>query len=366
MFDKRLLENIDWWLLGVVLVIAAIGVINLRSASAGFHPTLYRTQLGWVGLGLAVSLIVAAIDYRTLMRGAPALFLVATGLLVVVLLFGRAVMGARRWIDLGIFRMQPSELVKIAVVALLARHFHDDIHPRPYTFRELILPLLIVAVPAALILPQPDLGTAGLLVLIGGSLLLFIHIDWRLLLILAAVGIGFVVIAWFFGLEDYQRQRISNFVEPTRDVLGSGYHARQSIIAIGSGGLVGKGYHAGSQSQLAFLPEQHTDFIFSVFAEEWGFVGSGLLVLLYAVLLFRGIAIAVNSKEKLGTLLAVGITLMIGWHVFVNMAMVLGLLPVVGVPLPLVSYGGSGMLSTFVGVGLLMNVAMRRFIFSSP
>jgi rod shape determining protein RodA len=278
-----------------------------------------------------------------------------------VLFYGKYVGGSKRWLIIGPVSFQPSELVKIAVILALARYYSKDAKTRGFTLRELIRPAMIVMLPVFLILMQPDLGTAGLLVLIAGSITVFVKIERRSFAFLIASGTVLVPLIWFF-LKEYQKKRILVFLNPDRDPLGAGYHIIQSKIAIGSGMLYGKGYLKGTQNALSFLPEEHTDFIFSVLAEEWGFLGSMALVILFLILIIWALNVAYGCREPFGTILAVGVTAMIFWQAFINMGMAMGLLPVVGVPLPFVSYGGSSVLTTAISIGLLLNVSMRRFM----
>jgi rod shape determining protein RodA len=244
---------------------------------------------------------------------------------------------------------------------VLARYFSKDANTRGFTLRELFRPFILTLIPFVLIVKQPDLGTAGLLVLIAGSITLFVKIERRSLIYLMVSCAAVVPMVWFF-LKEYQQRRILTFLDPDRDPLGAGYHIIQSKIAIGSGMISGKGFLKGTQNALSFLPEEHTDFIFSVLAEEWGFIGSVVVVLLFLMLIFWGLNIAQGCREPFGTILAVGVTSMFFWQVIINIGMTMGLAPVVGVPLPFVSYGGSSVLTTAIGIGLLMNISMRRFM----
>jgi rod shape determining protein RodA len=282
-------------------------------------------------------------------------------MLIAVLFFGKYVGGSRRWLIIGPLSFQPSELVKIAVILSLAHYYSKDAKTRGFTLRELIRPLMIIMLPVLLIGMQPDLGTAGLVVLIAGSITVFVKIERRSFIYLIASGAVLVPLIWFF-LKEYQKKRILVFLDPDRDPLGAGYHIIQSKIAIGSGLLSGQGFLKGTQNALSFLPEEHTDFIFSVLAEEWGFLGSATLVLLFFILIIWGLTVAHGCREPFGTIVAVGVTAMIFWQVFINIGMSMGLFPVVGVPLPFVSYGGSSVLTTAIGIGLLLNVSMRRFM----
>ena len=271
-------------------------------------------------------------------------------------------MGATRWLSIGPMNLQPSEIAKPVIIITLARYFAIHGHLGGLNLKELLLPLAFVLVPVAFIIKQPDLGTAMMLLFIGATMILFAGVKLRTFTTLASVAIATAWTGWSF-LHDYQRRRIFTFLNPEGDPRGSGYHIIQSKIAIGSGSFTGKGFMKGTQSQLAFLPERHTDFAFSVFAEEWGFVGTAVLIILYLLIIIWGIYIARRASDRFGMYLAVGITAMLFWHIIVNLGMVTGLLPVVGVPLPLFSYGGTSMVTTMIGVGLLLNVSMRRFMF---
>jgi rod shape determining protein RodA len=284
-------------------------------------------------------------------------------LLLFVLVKGRYVMGARRWIGFGPVNFQPSELAKLAVAAALATWFHGDAEKRKdgYGLLGLAIPLAITFVPAVLTLKQPDLGTALVICSVGFTQILFAKVRWKVIAILAVVAIGGATFA-YPHLKPYQKKRVETFLNPEGDVRGAGYHATQSMIAVGSGQALGKGWGQGTQTYLSFLPEQHTDFIFSVWAEEHGFLGCALLLALYFALVASAIDIAGNARDRFGNFLAVGITGMLFWQVTVNIGMVIGLLPVVGVTLPLMSYGGSSVLTIFFGIGLLANVGMRRFV----
>ncbi|GAB6096901.1 rod shape-determining protein RodA [Desulfatiferula olefinivorans] len=365
MFDRRLAENFDWGLLGITVLLGGIGLTVLYSAvTAGevsSQQPLYYKQMVWFGAGGVLMIPTFMINYKDLERWAPGIFLLCILLLVGVLFFGKVMGGSRRWLVLGPLTIQPSELVKIGTIIMMARFYSRHARRQGFTLRELIRPALLIGMPFALIVQQPDLGTALLIVLIAGSMTLFVGIERRSLIYLMIAGLGTGLVGWFF-LKGYQKQRILTFLNPDRDPLGAGYHIIQSKIAIGSGMLAGKGYLKGTQNTLSFLPEQHTDFILSVLAEEWGFLGSSLLLILYMFLLVWALNIAHKSRDTFGTILSVGITAMLFWEAFINIGMVMGLMPVVGVPLPLISYGGSSVVTTLIGIGLLMSVSMRRFI----
>ena len=364
MFDRRLVSNFDWVLLLTVLLLAGIGIMNLFSATVSWQlaTPLYLKQLLWLSGGVLIALTICLFDYRHLEYFAAHIYGLSIGMLIYVLLLGKTTMGAARWIDLGFFNLQPGEVVKIAIILLLARIFAKTANSAGYSLFELWQPALWLLLPVVLVLKEPDLGTAMMVIFIAISMLLFAGLKRGTLISLGVIGVLVAVAGWF-GLHDYQRARIRTFLNPEADPLGSGYHIIQSKIAVGSGGFLGKGFIQGTQSQLSFLPERHTDFAFSVFAEEWGFAGSLVLLLLYLFLIIWGLYVARRAADRFGLFLAVGVTAMIFWHIVVNLGMVIGLLPVVGVPLPLFSYGGTSMVTTMIGVGLLMNVSMRRFIF---
>ena len=366
MFDRRLFTNFDWTLLAVVLCITAVGVVNIYSASSSYRDIgipYYLKQLYWIVAGLTVSFTICSLDYHLLEDFAYWLYGAVLLLLVLVLLVGKTTMGATRWLDLGFFNIQPSEPMKIVIIMTFARFFSRYPVFKGLTLRDLVYPLLLVGLPAALIMKQPDLGTAVLVSLIAGTMLLFVGVRWSALATLFAAFIPMVYLGWRFGLHDYQKKRVYNFLNPDLDPQGSGYHIIQSKIAVGSGAFFGKGYMQGTQAQLRFLPEQHTDFAFSVFAEEWGFVGCLVMLALYLLLILWGLGIAKRCNDRFGALMAVGVCAMLFWHILINMGMVIGLFPVVGVPLPFFSYGGTSMVTSMIGVGILLNISMRRFMF---
>lgn len=365
MFDRRLVQNFDWGLLGLTLLLCAIGMMTLYSAvTAGMsdpQKILYFKQLIWFVVGLTAMVVAFLFDYKLLDRWSTVLYLVGIGLLVAVLVFGKYVGGSKRWLVLGPVSFQPSEVIKLSVIVAMAKYYAKIASTRGLSLREMVYPVILITIPFALIVRQPDLGTAMLVLLIVGSMTLFVKIEKRSLIYLFSTGVVMVPLVWFF-LKAYQKRRILTFLNPERDPLGAGYHIIQSKIAIGSGMFAGKGFQKGTQNALAFLPEQHTDFIFSVLAEEWGFVGSIALLLLFLMLILWGLNVAQGCRDPFGTILSVGITAMFFWQVTINIGMVMGLMPVVGVPLPLISYGGSSIVTTMISIGLLLNVSMRRFM----
>ncbi|MBS3809719.1 MAG: rod shape-determining protein RodA [Desulfobacterales bacterium] len=367
MFDRRLVQYFDWWLLGLTLLLGAAGIILIHSSvNAGQHNPmsgLYIKQMCWLALGLVLMVICFLFSYRRLDRWSPAIYAGGVLLLALVPFAGVTIGGATRWLDLGGFTLQPSEPVKLAVILFLARYYARHVKPGGLGLRELIPPLFIVGIPFGLIVSQPDLGTAGLIALVAATVTIFVKIERKTFISLLVLGVIIVPLGWFM-LEDYQRMRIITLFFPETDPLGSGYHVLQSKIAVGSGMLYGKGYMEGTQNILSFLPEQHTDFIFSVLAEEFGFAGSICLLILFLLLISFGLNIAHTCRDAFGTILAVGISAMIFWQAVINIGMVLGIMPVVGMPLPLVSYGGSSLVTVLIAAGLLMNISMRRFVSS--
>jgi rod shape determining protein RodA len=366
MFDRRLIHYFDWGLLGLAIALGSTGLVVLYSAVTADPPPapqkiLFFKQAVWFALGLGVMISAFSFNYRLLERWAHPIFLACIFLLLGVIVFGKLAGGSRRWLILGPIHLQPSELIKIALVIVLAKYYSKDLSDRGFTLRELLLPLLFTAIPFGLIVLQPDLGTASLLALIAVTVTLFVRVERRALITIAAAGAAAIPAVWTF-LKDYQKLRILTFLNPDRDPLGSGYHIIQSKIAIGSGMVNGKGYLQGTQNALSFLPEEHTDFIFSVLAEEWGFAGSIVLIVLFLALILWGLGIAHRSRDPFGAIMAVGISALLFWQVVTNIGMTMGLMPVVGIPLPFISYGGSSTLTVAICIGLLMNVSMRRFM----
>jgi rod shape determining protein RodA len=353
------LLNIHWIFVLLVCLLAGIGVAMLYSAANGnFQPWASRHAVRF-SMGMVVMLTVALVDVRIWLRFAYAFYGISLVLLIMVEAMGFIGMGAQRWIDLGYFNLQPSELMKIALVLALARYFHglgaEDIG-RP---TRLIIPLLMVFLPTGLIMRQPDLGTALMLVMASGAIFFVAGVRlWKFGLIIA-MGLAALPVGWQF-LYNYQKQRIMMFLNPEADPLGAGYNIIQSKIALGSGGLSGKGFIQGTQGHLRFLPEMQTDFIFTMLAEEFGMIGSLGLIGLYGLLLIYGIAISMRSYSHFGRLVGMGITVTFFLYVFINIAMVMGLIPVVGVPLPLISYGGTAMMTLLIGFGLLLGVWVHR------
>ena len=366
MFDRRLLQNFDWLIILVLFLIGTMSILNLYSATfpvrGGVGSQIFVKQIYWYIIGFGAFVLMTTFSYCALERFAYPIYLLSVGLLLLVLVVGKVTSGSQRWIPLFGFNLQPSELAKIGVVICLAKFFSDRSEYREYRLRDLWQPFVLICIPAILIVKEPDLGTALLLLAVSVSMLLFVRIRWKSLMILVGSALLIAPFIWF-SLKAYQQRRILTFLMPDLDPLGAGYHINQSKIAIGSGLVWGKGFMKGTQTRLHFLPEQHTDFAFSVWAEEWGFLGSALLLFLYLILVIWALNISRNSKDKFGAMLGVGLTAILLWQVLINVGMVTGLLPVVGIPLVLFSYGGSSLVTTMTVIGLLMNIRMRRFMF---
>ena len=353
------LLHLNWLLVVLLIAIACTGFAMLYSASSGSLEPWARPQIVRFSAGLAMALVVALIDVRLWLRWAYPIYLLSLALLVSVEFIGTVGMGAQRWISLGFVRLQPSEVTKIATILALARYFHsttlEDVRRPLY----LVVPVALVAVPAALVLRQPDLGTAGILLLVAACVFFLAGVRIWKFVALGVAAVSAVPFVWQ-ALHGYQKQRILTFLNPESDPLGAGYHILQSKIALGSGGVFGKGYLHGTQSHLNFVPEKQTDFIFTMLAEELGIVGGLALIALYLLVVALGYAIALRSQNQFGRLLALGVTANFFLYVFINIAMVMGLIPVVGVPLPLISYGGTSMLSLLFGFGLILSVSIHR------
>ena len=353
------LWRISWSFLILIALVCGVGFLTLYSAANGsFEPWAAR-QIVRFSLGLAVLLTVAVTDIRLWMRWAYILYAVALVLLVAVEVRGSIGMGAQRWIDLGIIQIQPSEIMKITLVLALARYFHGIGYQEIGRPLVLLPPLFLVAAPFVLVLKQPDLGTAMMLLMSSGALFFLAGVRiWKFAIAIAG-SVAMIPLAWQF-MRDYQRKRIITFLDPESDPLGAGYHIMQSKIALGSGGTFGKGFMLGTQSHLNFLPEKQTDFIFTMLAEEWGMVGGVALLGLYSLILIYGYAISLRSRSQFGRLAGLGLTTTFFLYIFINIAMVMGLVPVVGVPLPLISYGGTAMLTLLFGLGLIMSIHIHR------
>lgn len=358
--DRRLLQNVDWILLGAALFIIGLSLVCLWSLNPGRGiSSLVWRQVSWVGVGLVGLLVVVSVDYRNLVRTAPVLYVVGLGLLTSVFVLGRTVSGARRWIHLGPLTVQPSELFKLIFIITLAWALTAGRGER-LSRAALIGTFVLLGVPFLLVVRQPDLGTALVLVPVLAATLVGIGIRMKVLGALTLAGVAAMPLAWFV-LKPYQRDRLLVYLDPFRDPLGTAYNVIQAKIAIGSGQLLGKGVGGATQSRLSFLPERHTDFIFAVFAEMWGFLGCLVLIVAYVLLVMRGFEIAAGTRETRGRILALGVTTVFAAQILINIGMVTGLLPIVGIPLPLMSYGGSSMVVSLTALGLLLSIRMRQF-----
>lgn len=353
------LGRVRWLLIVLLCLTAGVGALMLYSAANGSMQPWALRHCARFAVGLVLMMAVALTDVRIWLRYAYAAYALALALLAAVEVAGSIGMGAQRWIDLGFINLQPSELMKIALALALARYFHcitaEDVS-RPL---KLFVPLFMVAAPAVLVLKQPDLGTAMMLLIASGAVFFAAGVRLWMFGVVAACGMAAAPVAWQF-LHQYQKQRVLTFLKPESDPLGSGYHILQSKIALGSGGMFGKGFMQGTQSHLNFLPEKQTDFIFTMLAEEFGLVGTTSLIVLYTLILGYCFAIALSARSQFGRLLTIGITTTFFLYVFINMAMVMGLIPVVGVPLPLISYGGTAAVTLMIGFGLLMSIHVHH------
>jgi rod shape determining protein RodA len=355
------LGSVSWTFVLLLGLMAGVGYAMLYSA-AGLNPEPWAFRHGLrFGFGVLLMIGIAMVDIRIILRLAWPLYLVGVGLLVLVALHGQVGKGAQRWLDLGGFQLQPSELMKILLVIALARWFHRASLERVGNPLFLIPPLIAIAIPVGLVLKQPNLGNAVIMLVVGGAVFFAAGVRWWKFV--GVIGVAVVAAPIIYDrLHDYQRQRILTFLDPESDPLGAGYHVIQSKIALGSGGMFGRGFGEGTQSQLNFLPEKQTDFIFTMLAEEWGFVGAASVMVLMLLVMFYGLAIALACRHQFGRLVAAGITVNFALYVFVNIAMVMGMIPVGGVPLPLISHGGSAMITVLIGFGVLMSVHVHRAV----
>jgi rod shape determining protein RodA len=352
----RLTGSIDGPLFTIVVLIVGVGLATMYSASYE-NPGRVTSQMANLAIGLVAMWMLAQLSPQALMRFAVPIYIAGVALLIGVALFGEVVNGARRWLHIGVTRIQPSEMLKIAVPLMLAWYFHR--HEATLRAWDFIVAGILLAVPVLLIAKQPDLGTAILVLAAGCYVIFFAGLSWKVIAGLILAGIAAAFPLWGL-LHDYQRKRILTLLDPTTDPLGAGYHIIQSTIAVGSGGLFGKGWLKGTQTHLEFIPERHTDFIFAVYSEEFGLAGNCVLLVLYLLLIGRGLMIAANAPTFFSRLLAGAVTLIFFTYAFVNMGMVSGILPVVGVPLPFVSYGGTAIVTLFLGIGILMSIHRHR------
>lgn len=353
--------------LGLVIstiLIVFTGLVTLFSASRGPGlQFLTKLQGTYFLAGCLIVTLFVFIDSDVLRKLAYPAYVFFLALLILVLLVGHVGNGSQRWINLGFFRLQPSEFAKIGIILALAKYFSVEKKGAPYTLRRLLIPALFILPYFIMIKKQPDMGTAGIVLLTAASMILFIGVDWKSLLFVLVVSLVSLPLVYHYVLHDYQKNRVKTFLNPLSDPRATGYNALQCRIAVGSGGVLGKGYLSGTQAQLNFIPEQHTDFIFSVFAEERGFLGALFLLGLYASYLWFSMKGIVGARDKFEMLLAVGLTAVMFWHVFINIGMVIGVLPIVGVTLPFFSYGGSSMMMFMICTALLLNITRKKYIF---
>jgi len=361
MKERSQTRDFDWWLLLIVLSICALGILEIYSAThSSLLAGMHWRQMWWVGLGLAAMLLLSRIDYHTLLDQAPLLYLLGLGALVAVLLFGEVKFGARRWISIAGQTLQVSELVKLTIIIVLAR-FLSEVRTERLTLVDLAKVGVLVGIPLGLILIQPDLGTALVIVPVAVVGVFLAGLEWKHAAAIVVLGTMMLPVGWFF-LKPYQKERIEAFLKPGEDPRGSGYQVMQSRIAVGSGGFWGKGIGQGSQNQLGFVPVRWADFILAAVAEEMGFFGVFVALMLYMALLLRLVQNAQMANDRAGMYLVMGVAAVLAFHVFVNVAMIIGYVPVTGIPLPLMSYGGSATLFVFMSLGLVLNVRMRRFV----
>lgn len=351
--------NLNWILIFLICCVMGVGVAALYSAGGGDMSIWANKHLIRFMIGLCGMVVIAMINVKWWYRFAWPFYIGVFFLLVLVEIMGHIGMGAQRWINLGFIQIQPSELMKIAVILCLARHFHGATPDQVRRLTFLIVPACIILAPVGLVLLQPDLGTAMMILMAGAGLVFIAGAPLWLFITGIGLAIAAVPIGWQF-LHDYQKQRVWTFLDPESDPLGAGYHITQSKIALGSGGMYGKGLMQGTQSRLNFLPEKQTDFIFTLYAEEWGLMGGIALLTLFALIFLACLRIALRCRHNFGRYLAAGLTISFSLHIFINIGMVMGLLPVVGVPLPMVSYGGTAMWATLAGFGLIMSCHVYR------
>lgn len=365
--NRTLFKRFDINLALVVLFLNLIGLYNLYSAThtpdAIDLSKTFTSQLIWLGGGWVIYFLCTFFDYKLFAKFSYLFYIGNLGMLMLVPFIGKSFYGAQRWLDLGFFRYQPSETMKLALIFVLANVLSKKSYPNGLGLKDLIYPLVLTAVPFVLVARQPDLGTALMLAAMSCTIFLFIGVQRRILIASVVAIVVALPAAWMFAMKPYQKQRVLTFLDPSKDPQGAGYNTIQSITAVGSGQIIGKGFQRGTQSQLEFLPERHTDFIFSVLSEEHGFIGAIVTIALFMALFFISIRVASQARDKFGVLLAIGCISYVFWHMFVNIGMVTGLLPIVGVPLPLLSYGGSGMVTTMLGLGLVSSVSFRRYLF---
>lgn len=360
-------EAINWPMFGVTFALISIGLLNLYSAvyywGEGGSLALFWSQFVWTAAGFCLMVVVTILDYRIFHRFAAPLYIMMCILLLLALLVGKSVRGTQGWLQFGPFSLQPTEFAKLGYILIAARFFADNPNPDGYSLMDLWKPGLFMLIPFSIILMQGDMGSSLFLILIFVSMSMFAQVKRKTLISCVVIGIVAAAAVYSFGLKEYQRNRIFTFMNPEADIRGSGYHLMQSKIAVGSGKLIGKGYLKGNINKLRYLPEKHTDFIFPVLAEEWGFLGSIIVLGLYTALLMMGIEVGAKSRDRFGAFVAIGVVSLLFWQIVINLGGVLGLMPLTGVTLPLMSYGGSSMIAILTSLGLLFGIHARRFMF---
>jgi rod shape determining protein RodA len=362
------IKRYDFSFLGSMFAIFLVGILNLYSAthsqSSEGLSTLYRSQIMWYLIANAVAIVISFLNPKTIERVSYFIYAITLVLIVLVLIMGHTGMGAQRWLVIGPLRMQPSEFMKLGLVLALARYFSRIYPEKELGLRDLLIPGLVALIPAVIVIVQPDLGTGMLLLLIFALIIFYKRLKWKTIISLCFLTLISGFLMYNFGLKEYQRKRIHTFIDPYADAKGSGYNAIQSEIAIGSGQLLGKGFKNSSQASLNYLPENHTDFVFAIFNEEHGFLGSVFLIILYLILFMRFIWLATSVQRFYDSILVIGLLSIYFWHTFINMSMVSGIMPIVGVPLPLMSYGGSSMLTLGVCIGMATSISNNRNLFN--
>lgn len=360
MLDRRLIKNFPYIPFLITLSICTIGLVNLYSACYPNELIVFKKQVMWVAIGTIGMIVMSSIDYKIIKRYTTHIYLVSTLMLILVLILGKEISGSKSWLSLGRLSIQPSEFAKLSTILVIARFYEYGFQKEPYGLSDLVKPFIFIAIPASLIMLQPDLGTVLMILAIAGSMILFMGIRTKSLVILALLLLGLPYPSWKFFLKDYQKERIKTFLNPYHDPLGAGYNSIQSQIAVGSGKLWGKSFKKGSQTQLRFIPAQKTDFLFSVLAEEWGFIGGFFTLLLYFLIIMWILDTSSRAKDIFSSLVSLGIASMFFWHTFINVGMVIGILPVMGIPLLLFSYGGSSLITSMLGIGLVLGIRMRK------
>lgn len=361
MIDRGQIKNIDWVLVGLLLLNSVLGVVFIYSGSQYLPGNYHLKQIFWILISFIALVLFISIDYKFLITYSFYFYVIFIALLAWILLFGKLVAGTKSWIKFPFFQVQPSELMKLVIILVLA-HLFSEFRGLSLTWSKLFFCCVLVALPLILVSLQPDLGTAFSYIPLLLASFILAGFNKKILLFLLVFVLIFSILGWTLGLKDYQKKRLTVLIFPRHDPLGAGYHIQQSKIAIGSGGFLGKGYKKGSQSQLRFLPARHTDFIFSVVGEEFGFLGVVAALLIYFLLLSRLFLSVKYSNDRAGVYIIFMVALMIAFQFFINVLMIIGLFPIAGIPLPLLSYGGSSLLTTYLGVSLVLNVKMRRFV----